>query len=327
MTVNVGEEFVLLMSGPAPAGTELATRQVPAGDTEVRVGIDREGFRHLLVQVPDELPPGRQSAALSLGSRVLGVGGDAIPFADLKCMDTRLALVFERLVADVVARIEGGAQPDKALPLALNEWRDLFRSGSSGPTAEQVVGLVGELQVLERLSRSIGIERALEAWWGPDGHPHDFYSTEARAIEVKTTRSLEGNRIHISNVAQLDPAGLSDLRLVVFRLKQDRQAPTLDERINSLLERGFPAAALLTKIENAGYLYETPVPLKTRFAIVSETWWTVGDGFPGLRESRLSPAALRGVSNIKYELSLDAVGPSMSPTAVEELMGAWRENG
>lgn len=327
MAVNIGEEFVLLTSGAAPTGTELATRPVSAGDTEVRVGIDSDGFRHLLVQVPEELPPARQSAALSLGSRVLVVGSEPLLFADLKCLDTRLPLVFERLVSDVVTRIEGGVPPHRALPLALNEWRDLFRSGSSGPTMEQVVGLVGELQMLERLSRSIGVEAALDAWWGPDGHTHDFYSTEARAIEVKATRSLEGNRIHISNVGQLDPTGLSDLRLVVFRLRQDRRAPSLDDRITRLLEMGFPAAALLTKIASAGYIHEAPVPLNTRFAIVNDKWWAIDEAFPGVRESRMSATALCGVSNIKYELSLDAVGHAMSQEAVEDLVGGWGQDG
>ena len=192
---------------------------------------------------------------------------------------------------------------------------------------EQVVGLIGELEMLERLSQSVGIENALEAWWGPDGHTHDFYSTEARAIEVKTTRSLEGNRIHISNVAQLDPSNLSDLHLVVFRLRRDRQAPTLDERIANLLEMGFPAARLLTKLEGAGYVHETHIHFNTRLSVVSDRWWVVGDGFPGLREARLNPLALRGVSNIKYELSLDAVGPPLSGDAADELINGWGVNG
>lgn len=317
---------MLLASGAAPTGTELSTRQVSAGDATVRVGIDKEGFRHLLLEAPDDFAPDRQSAALSLGSRVLVVAGHPVHFADLKCLDTRLSLVFERLVADVVMRIQGGAQPHKALPGALNEWRELFRAGRSGPTIEQVIGLIGELQVLERLSRNTSADGALDAWWGPDGHAHDFYSTQSRAIEVKATRSLEGNRIHISNTAQLDPINLSDLHLVVFRLRQDRQAPSLDERITSLLEAGFPAAALLTKIEGAGHVHETPLPFNTRFAIVADKWWRVGDGFPGVRESRLSPTALHGVSNIKYELSLDAVGPAMAQAAVEDLICGWGQH-
>lgn len=327
MEANIGGEFVLLASGAAPAGSELVTRQVRAGDAHVRVGIDRDGLRHLLVEVADEPSVDRKSAALSLGSRVLDVDGVPVLFADLKCLDSRLSLVFERLVADVVTRIESGASPQNALPLVLNEWRDLFRSESSGPTVQQVVGLIGELNMLEWLSRSVGVEGALDAWWGPDGHIHDFYSTEARAIEVKATRSLDGNRIHVSNAAQLDPLNLSDLHLVVFRLRQDRQAPTLDERIASLLGLGFPAAQLLVRIKHAGYVYETPVSFNTRFAVVSDKWWAVGDGFPGLREGRMTPLALQGVSNIKYELSLDSVGPPMPTNAVEELINGWGLHG
>ncbi len=323
MTVNVAAEYLLLESGPAPTGSELATRLVHRGDSEVRVGLDRDRFRHLLVEAPDEIQAGHQSAALRLGSRVLDVGGDNVRFADLKCLDARLSLVFERLVADVVARVQAGAQPERALPAALKEWRDLFRTESTGPTLEQLVGLIGELHVLELLSERIGIEAAIDSWWGPSGHPHDFYSSSARAIEVKSTKSLEGNRIHISNVEQLDPLDLAELSLVVLRLRRDRKAPTLNERITLLLEKKFPAAALLTKIRDAGYLYDAPLPFDTRFAISSTRWWIVDDDFPGIRAARLHPTALRGISNIKYELSLDSVGPPISDEAAEKLIEAW----
>ncbi|WP_157692868.1 PD-(D/E)XK motif protein [Pedococcus dokdonensis] len=325
--MNIGEEFVLLASGEAPTGTELSTRQVRVGNTDLRVGIDSDGFRHLLVQVPEEITGDRQSAALVLGTRILAVGSESVVYADLKCLDTRLALVFERLVADVAARIDAGDRPGAALLTALHEWRDLFRGVPSGPTREQVVGLIGELEVLGRLSGSVGIVQALDAWWGPDGHAHDFYSSAARAIEVKTTRSLEGNRIHVSNAAQLDPTDLADLCLAVFRLKEDRRAPSLDERIESLLELGYPAAELLAKIEGAGYVYETPIPFNTRFAVTSDRWWVVGADFPGVRESRLGPTALRGVSAIKYELSLDAVGAPMTAEHVDALVRGWRNDG
>lgn len=328
MSADIGRDFVLLSSGARPTGTELVTRAVAAGDSGMRVAIDKEGFRHLLVPVPDEVPRDRQSVALSIEPRVLSVGGAPVLFADLKCLDTRLSLVFERLVTDVVARVESGVPPEVALPYALNQWRQLFQGGgSSGFTVEQVIGLIGELQVLLRLSESMGAERALDAWWGPDGHPHDFYSTADRAIEVKTTRSLEGNRIHVSNVAQMDPSNLTDLHLAVFRLRPDRLAPTLDDRITSLLELGFPAARTLTKIEAAGHVHESAVPFSTRFAVVWDRWWVVGSGFPGVRESRIDAAALRGVSNITYKLSLDAVGPAMPPEAVDELMQKWDDHG
>jgi hypothetical protein len=243
------------------------------------------------------------------------------------CSDKRLSLVFERLVSDVVARIDGGEAPHAALPKSLEEWRDLFRAAPPGLSMEQAVGLIGELHVLERLADSVGTGDALDAWWGPDGHPHDFYSSATRAIEVKTTRSLEGNRIHISNIAQLDPSDLSDLHLAAVRLKADRQAMTLDERVNALLEKGFPAAVLLSKVEAAGHLHESPIQFNTQFAVVSEKWWFVGEDFPGLRAARLAPLAQKGVSGIKYELSLDSVGPALAAEAVDELLHGWGQHG
>ena len=174
MPADIGQDFVLLSSGAKPVGTALVTRKVSAGGADMRVAVDRDGFRHLLVPVPDELPRDGQSAALTLEPRLLAVDGTPVLYADLKCLDTRLSLVFERLVTDVVGRVESGDRPERALPLALNQWRELFQGGPPEFTVERVIGLIGELQVLLRLSGSTGEDRALDAWWGPDGHPHDF---------------------------------------------------------------------------------------------------------------------------------------------------------
>lgn len=323
MTADISEAFVLLSSGAAPTGSELLTREISETDTSIRVGLDKDNFRHLLVGIDEEVPDDKRSVALTLCNRELKVGESSALFADLRCTDVRLALVFERLVSDVVSRIENGESPGKALPLALKEWRELFRGGHQGLTVEQVVGLIGELLVLERLAVCLGPQPALEAWRGPDGHTHDFYAPTGEAIEVKATRSLEGSRVHISNIAQLDPGDVNTLHLSVFRLKEDQTAPTLDERIATLLRAGFPAADLLAKVQGAGHIFETPVLVNTRFKVLADSWWHVDGKFPGLRESRLSSEALKGVSDIKYQLSIDAVGAPLSATEVGELLAGW----
>lgn len=323
MNVNVGEAFVLLTNGPQPTGSQLATRLISTSGTEIRVGLDKNRFRHLLIALEGEIATDMSSAALILRPFELEVEGSVRTYADLRCSDARLALVFERLALDVIARVEGGIEPSSALPLALREWRDLFKSGAQGITVEQVVGLIGELQVLGRLARTLGHAAALDAWWGPDGHTHDFYAPSGAAIEVKATRSLEGSRVHISNIGQLDPADVESLHLAVFRLKADQKAPTLDERIAGLLQEGFPAAELLNKVRGAGHIYESDVALNTQFKVLAESWWAVNDDFPGLRESRLSPEAQKGVTDIKYQLSLDAAGAPLSPETVDTLMTRW----
>lgn len=327
MTTDIGLEFVLLANGVAPVGSELATRPVGAKVSELRVGIDKDGLRHLLAPIAEPFATDGRSAALSLSSRSLMVGGGATLFADLKCSDKRLSLVFERLVADIVARVEAGVSPNVALPKALEEWRDLFRATPRTFTLEQAIGLIGELHILERLAESMGHQAALDAWWGPDGHTHDFYSTAARAIEVKSTRTLEGNRIHVSNLAQLDPADVEDLHLAVLRLKADQRAPTLDERISALLDAGFPAAELLAKVGAAGYLHESKPQFPTRFSVKTERWWSVGEDFPGLRESRLAAPGMTGVSNVRYELSLDSVGAFLSDDRVDDAIRGWCTHG
>jgi len=326
MTSDVGEQFVLLaQAADEVAGHSVLTRPlgVSVGAGEVLIGIDADGLKHLLIPVAERgMPEDYGSAGVALRERVLEVGGDPRIFADLCCLKPTLDLVFERLVEDVVARLgRDASDPVRACRSALDEWRELLRTAGQAMPRDAVVGLIGELEVLRLLARDGPVE-ALAAWKGPDAGVHDFAKAGA-ALEVKSTSSVDGNFVSISNLDQLDPSLVDELYLLVVHLRQDEAAPSLEERIDELLEIGLERQTLIDKVADAGYVYEAELHQPDRYAVRSVRAWRVSESFPGLRRSDLGERRLRGVGNIRYELALDAAPPRLDDDSLRLFLDDW----
>ena len=245
-----------------------------------------------------------------------------VTYADLHCRISSLDLVFERLAEDVLRRLTADSStPVTTCRKVLDDWRALLRAPSQSLSRETVVGLVGELEVLRLLAshNSIG---AFDAWRGPSMSVHDFVRGGAE-LEVKTTTSVDGNFVSISNIDQLDPGLVSSLHLVVVHAREDATAPSLDERIDGLFALGLPNDALLTKVASAGYVYGSGVAVEDRFRIRSVRAWAVSDSFPGLRRAELGETRLKGISKIRYELALDSAPRRLSDEEFDLFMAAW----
>ncbi|WP_406024051.1 PD-(D/E)XK motif protein [Nocardioides sp. NBC_00850] len=324
--IDVSETFVLLGNGPRPeAETKILTRPlgISFGDRGVLVGIDSLGQKHLLVPARSEnISSDRSSQGVVLGERTVTIGGNNISYADLYCTIPRLGLVFERLVSDVVVRLEPlPEKPVQTLRQALEDWRSLLRAASRDVDRDTIVGLVGELEFL-RLLVPHDPHAALASWRGPTKSVHDFVRGGSE-IEVKTTASVDGTYVSISNIDQLDPSLVDQLHLVVVHAREDETAPSLDERIDDLLLSGMSRSELLGKVKNAGYVYESDPTVNTRYAVRTVRAWRVGQNFPGIRSSDLSEERRRGVSRLRYDLVLDSAPPRMGAMEFGNLLASW----
>ena len=326
--IDVGQEFVYLRNEAGlPDQSHLATRkaslQLPFGC--FRVGIDAQSHKHALFPMgPDEPQLSESTAAVSLETRELTLEGTSLRFADLECTDPQLGLVFEHLVADVIERVEADPDaPARACLEALHEWRDLMRSAGRAFGRDLAVGLTGELECL-RLLGARDPSRALTCWVGPSKKTHDFVAAD-RHLEVKTTSSVDGQSVRISNIDQLDPdTAPGGLHLFVAHCLPDESAATLDDRIRDLVARGFPKTKLIKAVADYGYVFEggqeAPV-----FRVRSARLWSVGDEFPGLRSRDIPETRRPTVSKITYELSLAAAPHPVSESQLEEVLSSWCE--
>ncbi len=323
---DVGEQFVFLAAKAKElSGTRLLTRPVgvEVQGAEILVAIDAADEKHLLVPISDsKVAEDHSSPGVVLSKRILTIDNANKDFADLHCRIPSLDLVFERLIEDVLSRIElESAQPAEACRQALDDWRTLLRTATDGPSREKVIGLVGELEVL-RILAGHSPAAALDAWRGPSKSVHDFVRN-GDELEVKTTTSVAGNTISVSNIDQLDPTLVETLHLVVVHAIANETSASLDDRIDQLISMGVPRGELLRKVDDAGYIYESGARIDDRYEVRSVRAWPVDQAFPGLRASEVGPQRMKGVSKIKYDLNLDAAPDPLRSEDFKSLLSSW----
>jgi len=323
---DVGEQFVFLAAKAKElSGTRLLTRPVgvEVQGAEILVAIDAADEKHLLVPISDsKVAEDHSSPGVVLSKRILTIDNANKDFADLHCRIPSLDLVFERLIEDVLSRIElESAQPAEACRQALDDWRTLLRTATDGPSREKIIGLVGELEVL-RILAGHSPAAALDAWRGPSQSVHDFVRN-GEELEVKTTTSVAGNTISVSNIDQLDPGLVETLHLVVVHAIANEGSGTMDDRIDHLIAMGVPRGELLRKVDDAGYVYESGTRIDDRYEIRSVRAWCVNDGFPGLRAAEIGAERMKGVSKVKYDLNLDSAPDPLSANDFGNLISRW----
>jgi hypothetical protein len=218
-------------------------------------------------------------------------------------------LLFCTLLADLLAQVSlPGSQPAAALARRLTAWQRMLGKGTpGGMTAQDRLGLYGELIVLRDLMLpSLGAD-AVAAWSGPSGAPQDFTCPPV-AVEVKTISRDAPGTCHISNEQQLDAAGLDALYLVHQVAGRVTDSPALGDVIDEL--RGNPlVVAELASFENALLEYgwvdsRRHLYVQDRYALARRRCYAVQDGFPRLTAGSLP----LGISGVSYHLDLSACG-------------------
>ncbi|MGH3086931.1 MAG: PD-(D/E)XK motif protein [Rubrobacteraceae bacterium] len=325
MIRNVSEQFALLLGDSRPERAQVLTRQCGIANDlgPILLGVDNQGRRHLLVPVsPGEAPSDRLSKGIDLGHRDLNVGNNVVRFADLSCTVGRLVGQFDRLVEDVLDRLE--RQPDaglNAVIVTLDDWRALLRRALDGLSREDVIGLTGELEIMKILA-TVNPIAAVSGWSGPMGAIHDF-SRQGRDVEVKSTSAVTPATVRVSNLDQLDPALSASLHLAVVHLAESSDAPDIEERIASLLALGVPEDALDVRLGDAGYLRGMELAVPTRFLLRGIRWWEVGAAFPGLRSSDIEMSRLVGITGVSYDLILGVLPPELPAAAAARVASEW----
>lgn len=327
MTDRAADQFALLLADRRPSGaTGLLTRRsgVTISLGPVLLGVDSESRRHLLVPIPASVDADdRVSKGIDLGNRELLISGEVVRFADLQCRVPRLSKPFEQLVDDILGRLCTVSDAGLEIVLAtLDDWRALLRRTAEGLSREEVLGLLGELEVMTCLAAH-DPAAAVYGWAGPDGQSRDF-RRHGKDIEVKTSAAVTPSTVHISNLDQLDPALSSSwLCLVVAHLSLESDAPDIEGRIENLLDLGVPMDALETKLSGLGYYRRMELAVPTRYRLRELRWWVVDDSFPGLRASDIDRDRLTAIDRVSYDLSLAALRPDLPASGVKSLVEDW----
>lgn len=208
------------------------------------------------------------------------------------------------LLAAVVDDVVVGRTNAMALRRSIDSFRELI-ARRTRMSEEAVLGLLGELTVLEHLIDSIGASAALRAWLGPDSEEHDFVLADVD-IEVKTT-AAEARRHRIGTETQLQRSPRRPLWLVSLQYTRGGDA-TQGVRLGDMVERvrarlGTDTHALDLRLRAVGWSDDDAPLYRTSFLPRSlPAAYLVDERFPAITRERLNGSVPQSelVSGVSY---------------------------
>ena len=206
----------------------------------------------------------------------------------------------------------------------IERWRRFTERHGRAMTTQSMIGLIGELSVLERLLNRLGRGPALTAWRSPQGSLRDFELSEA-TIEVKAYSPSSGGLVHINDPMQLEP----DCGKLLFLACQEvipaedasLRLPDHVNRVRSSLGGDLGLVGDFDRLlADSGYLSAHDQEYQDGFRLGVLRVFAVTETFP-----RISPGAVPlGVANVRFTLSVASLGSSEvdASQAVGPLSGA-----
>ena len=338
---EMGMRWELLESQP-PSGSRFTVRlAMPSRSSEVFIAVDAARRRYVLVRIPDGEPCSiseRTSRGIAVQTVEMTIddSGKVGVFVEVACLEQSGYAALDIVTLELVDALLAGASIGRVrlVQSVLTKWRR-FWSGvaQSLLSREQHLGLFGELWFLARwLLPSVGAECAVGMWRGPVGARNDF-EYPGWAIEVKTSGKLDGSH-QINGLEQLlEPPGIELLLFSLLVRDEASGVETLPEVIREV--RGaltgdhvvlsqFEAMLAAAGFDDAHAAEYDKVKLRIR----GQGLYRLAEGFPRLVPTSIPSGLPPGVSNVTYELRLDAAGqwligesPSAGEAVLKELSG------
>jgi len=193
----------------------------------------------------------------------------------------------------------------------LSAWQTCLKLRRDGFSQERMLGLYGELAILERLSAAVGMARAIEVWVGPERGLRDFEAGPL-AVEVKTSLGAAG-AVRIGSLDQLDPTDLHRLALCRVVVVPDDAGVALADLVARVRAA---ASAIGPGVRNAvdqrlllsGYIAsgEREAPFEPLSILAIEAYEVRGD-FPRVTRETVPAAVL----SAEYRLDLATASRNM----------------
>lgn len=280
------------------------------------------GLREVVIEVFGEnLPPFELPAFRNIDLVKLNIAGGVR--IGMTLLDGDLSKNFSVMCYDLAERSRATEKVDAAAGIflrALGNWAELFKKrANDGLTREQVVGLIGELLVLEALLNEsrVSPDALIQGWRGPDGDVRDIGINGTR-IEVKAQRSTGSLRLRISSLSQLDDRG-DRVFVVLNRLSPSDTGRSLLEIVEAMQVRlevsQLASLEFDRKIALSGMSPDSSL-VDECYSVDDRLVYSVTDGFPRLIPGNVPP----GIEVATYEIA----GPPLEAfrTTWNALIGA-----
>jgi hypothetical protein len=318
---EMGMRWDLLESQP-PSGERFTVRlAMPSRSSEVFIAVDTARRRYVLVRIPDCEPcsvseRSSRGIAVQTVEMTIDKSGKVGVFVEVACLEQSGYAALDIVTFELVDALVAGASIGRVrlVQSVLTKWRR-FWSGvaQSILSREQQLGLFGELWFLARwLLPSIGAEHAVGMWRGPVGARNDF-ECPGWAVEVKTSGKLDGGHL-VNGLEQLLEPPVVQLFLYSLLVRDEASGvetlPSVIRELRGALTGDHVVLSQFEAMLGAAGFDDAHAPEydRVKLRIRGQGLYRVAEGFPRLIPSSLPSGLPPGVSNVTYELRLDAAG-------------------
>lgn len=272
---------------------------------DLRLAVDREGLRHLLIGVrrTDRRVPEDVIGALTVKRKVYTFDGPAAMYLDVRCTRGDLFDIFDELLRDIVTVVLDGGGADTAIEV-IQKWRSLLAiRGRQVLSQSAQRGLFAELHVL-RIAQADGPIDA-SFWRGPLQEPHDILMPWI-ALEVKSVSS-QSHSVEIHGAQQMAEPG-RPLALVLVEIDEDPTGETVAEMAARLLNDAADRELALSRLTMAGYSQTDSEAYPALFKVRRVRHLVVNDRTPRIVPQAFANGALpEGLLYLNYGLDLHAL--------------------
>jgi hypothetical protein len=311
-----------LLRQPRPKRGALSGQAIAfKGGPTPYIAVDADGHLHLLL-APAAIDLARlqrfRRPAFDLDNRPWSVSGTPIEnYLDLTLVAppvSPLRRPFLSFCEDILADLENGLSPEAAVYRTCSRWERFWEESIQLSSVTWILGLLGELVMLELLVTNGGPTSIL-SWTGPDSADHDFQAGTTAALEVKT--SVQMPPVIECGLAQLDTSGAGDLFLAVLHATSREGALTLPVIVGRVEERlsGDEDALdlFLAKLARTGYRRHLAIEYSAHaFDIAPPIYYFVDDAFPRITHASFRYPLDARVRGVRYSVELTGIAP-LSP--------------
>ena len=281
-----------------------------------RVGVDEDGFLHMLIAIGEE--PGKVPQELeAVVVQVIEIDGT---YLDIRAK-SHYEMIFTPMVNQIFAGVAvQGRKPIDVVIETIEEFRGALKPLKPALTLSEQIGLFGEIWVLRYvLIPNIG-PRACFLWSGPHAERHDFVGDGAH-IEVKTTTRSE-DKHEISRIDQLRAP--NEKRLIFASIQLERSAggeksvaTLIDEVVDALGSNGKAIDAFESRLVKMHWHdgLRQSCELK-KFNVRNAQFFEVEGTFPRLPDKYDPP---RGITAIRYTIDISS-RPVLDRQEIEEIV-------
>lgn len=275
------------------------------------IGINKEGYRNLILKLPSGFVADFQSSTKQNLSLELYA---ETKWVVLSLLDDQYSDLFDDLIYSIYYKVREMESPKAYISeflMTYYKWSEFFQDNRGDTLSNETIrGLLGELIYLHeqiKTCKSGELNDVLNTWKGPYDTGHDFIG-EFKNTEVKT-RTINSSGILISSEYQLESEPNKELDLLIVTIESDPEGITLKELVMMVRESiglklgdfGIIITALLQKGLTTLNL---DVYDHLRYHLIEMSFYEVGGAsFPKLIRSGLND----GISSVKYKINIQAI--------------------